>query len=113
MPAPVVLVHRDADLLAKAVAARLVVSLVDAQAARGTASVVVTGGGLGSATLAALADAPARDAIDWTRLDVWWGDERFLPRSHADRNESQAREALLDSVPLDPARIHAMGASDG
>ena len=54
--------------------------------------------------------APARDAIDWRRLDMWWGDERFLPGGDAERNETQARAALLDAVPLDPARVHPMPA---
>jgi 6-phosphogluconolactonase len=112
-PPPLVVVHRDAAMLARAVAARLVTSLVDAQAARGTASVVLTGGGIGIASLRELAAIPARDAIDWDELDVWWGDERFLPSGHPDRNETQAREALLDSVDLDQSRVHAMGASDG
>jgi 6-phosphogluconolactonase len=44
---------------------------------------------------------------------VWWGDERFLPRGDPERNETQARTALLDAVELDPARIHPMGAVDG
>ena len=113
MTPPLVVTHRDATLLAEAVAARLVTALVDAQAARGTASVVLTGGGIGTATLRELAVAPARDAVDWDALDVWWGDERFLPAGHPDRNESQAREALLDAVPVDPSRVHPMGASDG
>ncbi|HEY6796059.1 MAG TPA: 6-phosphogluconolactonase [Kineosporiaceae bacterium] len=112
----VVVVHRDAELLAAAAAARLVTRLVDVQAARGYAHVVLTGGGLGTATLAALASAPARDAIDWAALDVWWGDERFLPQGHPDRNATQARQALLDDVPLDPKRVHEMppaGAAHG
>lgn len=113
MTPPLVVVHRDATLLARAVAARIVTALVDAQAARGSASVVLTGGGIGIATLRELAASPARDAVDWDRLDVWWGDERFLPAGDPERNETQAREALLDHVELDPARVHPMPASDG
>ncbi|KWW99904.1 6-phosphogluconolactonase [Carbonactinospora thermoautotrophica] len=113
MTTPTVLVHRDADLLAQAIAARLVTRLVDVQTARGSASLVLTGGGIGIKTLAALAASPARDAVDWRRLDIWWGDERFLPSGHPDRNETQARQALLDEVDLDPARVHPMPASDG
>src|SRR3954462_8276437 len=105
-----VVTHRDATVLAQAVAARLVTALVDAQAARGSASVVLTGGGIGVASLRELAAIPARGAIDWDALDVWWGDERFLPTGHPDRNETQAREALLDTVDLDPARVHPLGA---
>lgn len=113
MTPPLVVVHRDATLLARAVAARIVTALVDAQAARGSASIVLTGGGIGIATLRELAASPARDAVDWDRLDVWWGDERFLPSGDPERNETQARDALLDHVDLDPARVHPMPASDG
>jgi len=109
----VVVVHRDAGLLAAAAAARLATRLVDVQAARGHAHVVLTGGGVGIATLAALAASPARDAVDWSALDVWWGDERFLPAGHPDRNATQARAALLDAVPLPAGRVHEMAASDG
>ena len=113
MSAPLVLVHHDAEVLAEAVAARLVTHLVDTQAAAGSASVVLTGGEVGIASLAALAANRAHDAIDWDRLDVWWGDERFLPGGHPDRNESQARAALLDAVDVPPARLHPIPASDG
>lgn len=110
---PTVIAHRDESLLAKAVAARLVTRLVDVQAARGSASVVLTGGGIGTKVLAQMAAAPARDAVDWRRLDVWWGDERYLPDGDTERNETAARAALLDHVHVDPARVHAMPASDG
>ncbi|HVE63341.1 MAG TPA: 6-phosphogluconolactonase [Mycobacteriales bacterium] len=112
MSTPSVLVHRDADLLAQAVAARLVTRIVDTQSAKGSASLVLTGGEIGIATLSALAASAARDAIDWAHLDLYWGDERFLPSGHPDRNETQARAALLDRVSLDPARVRPMPASD-
>src|SRR6185437_1600684 len=93
-----VLVHHDASLLAKAAAARLVTRLVDAQASGGTADLVLTGGGIGTALLSELAAAPARDAVVWRRLGIWWGDERFLPAGHPDRNETQAAQALLRHI---------------
>lgn len=113
MSTPTVLIHRDADLLARAVAARLVTRIVDVQAARGSASIVLTGGTIGIGVLAALAASPARDAIDWSHLDIWWGDERFLPSGDPERNETGARDALLDHVPVDPARVHVMHGPDG
>jgi 6-phosphogluconolactonase len=107
--APVtVVVHRDKAVLASAVAARLALALLDAQAARGTASVVLTGGSIGIATLAALRDNPVSDAVDWAQVDVWWGDERYVAADDPERNERQAREALLDHIPLDPVRVHPM-----
>jgi 6-phosphogluconolactonase len=108
-----VIVHADAGLLAEAVAARLLVRLVDAQAERGAASMVLTGGSIAGAVYRAVRDSPARDAVDWSRVDVWWGDERFVPHDDPDRNEVQARAALLDALPLDPARIHPMPPADG
>ncbi|AUI57928.1 6-phosphogluconolactonase [Amycolatopsis sp. BJA-103] len=108
-----VVVYENPDLLAAATAARLVTRIVDVQAAKGSASVVLTGGGTGIAILRELRDSSARDAIDWSRLDLYWGDERFVPADSDERNEKQAREALLDHVPLDPKRVHAMAPSDG
>ncbi|ABP55531.1 6-phosphogluconolactonase [Salinispora tropica] len=105
-------VHADAELLAQAVAARLLVRILDAQTGRGQASVVLTGGRIATAVYRALAALPAREAVDWSRVDVWWGDERFLPEGDPQRNATQARAALLDAVPLDPARVHPMPASD-
>jgi 6-phosphogluconolactonase len=110
---PDVLVHQDKELLAHAIAARLVTRLIDAQAAKGAASVVLTGGGVGTAVLRELAAAPAGAAVDWRRLDVWWGDERFLPVGDPERNETAARKALLEHVDLDPARVRPMPAADG
>lgn len=113
MSTPQLVVHRDKGLMAQAAAARLITRIVDAQSARGSASVVLTGGRNGNGVLAALAAAPARDAVDWSRLDLWWGDERYLPEGDPERNATQARAALLDAVPLDPKRVHPMPASDG
>lgn len=113
MSTPTVLVHRDEHELAAAVAARLITRLVDVQSARGAASLVLTGGGIARLTLQAVNSSPARGAVDWPRLDVWFGDERFLPSGDEERNETLAREALLHAVALDPARVHPMPASDG
>ena len=110
---PTAVVHRDKQLLADVAAARLVTAIVDAQSSRGEADIVLTGGSMGMALLVSLGHSPAKDAIDWRRLNVWWGDERFLPTGDPERNETQAREALLDAVHLDAVRVHPMPASDG
>ncbi len=110
MTTPEVLVHRDPATLAAAVAARLVTRIVDAQSASGYATVCLTGGRIGTASLAALAASPARDAVDWSALHLWWGDERFLPAGDPERNETGAREALLDHVPVPAENVHAVPA---
>jgi 6-phosphogluconolactonase len=112
MRATQVVVHSGPTLPAAA-AARLVTKLVEAQSARGAASLVLTGGSTGIAVLGQFRRSPAHEAVDWSRVDLYWGDERFLPDGHPDRNDTQAREALLDHVPVDPARVFPMPASDG
>ena len=113
MSSPEVVIHADPTVLAAAAAARLVTKVVDAQSARGWASVVLTGGRTGTAVLEHLNASPARDAIDWQRIDLYWGDERFLPAGDPERNETQARAALLDHIRLAPERVHVIEPSDG
>lgn len=101
-----VVVHPTRQALADAAAARLVVAVVDAQAARGVAHVSMTGGSMGSEIVRSLAAQPARDAVDWSQVHVWWGDERWLPAGDADRNDTQNDEAGLSSLGLAPANVH-------
>jgi 6-phosphogluconolactonase len=108
-----VVVHADAGMLAEAVAARLLLRLLDAQAARGTATLVLTGGRIAEKIYEAVRNSPLRDAVDWSRVDLWWGDERFLPSGDPDRNETQVRAALIDALPVPAERVHPMPASDG
>jgi len=110
---PEVFVYASGDLLASAAAARTVTRLADAIAAAGHAHLVLTGGGIGTKVLAAIAAAPARDAVDWRRVDFWWGDERFAATGDPDRNETGARAALLDTLNVEPARVHAVPGPDG
>jgi 6-phosphogluconolactonase len=108
-----VFIHANGDLLAAAAAARLITCTADALAADGGAHLVLTGGGIGTKVLAAVAASPARDAVDWRSVDFWWGDERFAPEGDPDRNETGARAALFDHIPVDQARVHTMNGPDG
>jgi len=107
-----VLVHPDAAALASSVAARFMTKLIDLLDEFDSAHVVLTGGTVGTAILRAVNDSPARDTVDWTRIHFWWGDERFLPAGDPERNDQQAREALLDSLPTPEEQIHPFPASD-
>lgn len=110
---PTLVVHHTGDLLAQAAAARMVTRLVDVQSTGRAPSLVLTGGTIAARTYRAVADSPAHAAVDWSRVDLWWGDERFLPAGDPERNETLARDALLDRVPVQPDRVHAMPAADG
>ncbi|MDN5917763.1 MAG: 6-phosphogluconolactonase [Pseudonocardia sp.] len=113
MPDTQIAVHPDADVLASAVAARLVTRLIDLQAAGRVPRIVLTGGGVGIDLLRRLRELPAQRAVDWARVELFWGDERFVAPDDEERNDGQARAALLDHVGVDPARVHAMGADTG
>jgi 6-phosphogluconolactonase len=111
-----VVVHPDAEVLAQAAAARLLTRVLDVQSVRRPVHVVLTGGTVGIRTLAAAAASPLVGAVDWSGVHLWWGDERFVPTGHADRNETQARAALLDALVaehgLPEANVHPMAGPD-
>lgn len=109
---PKVSIHPSQSSLAAAVAARLITLLVDVQSDRGTATVVLTGGSIGTAAMQAVAESPAHTAVDWANVHFWWGDERFLRAEDPDRNAVQARAALLDRIAVDPVKVHEFGSKD-
>jgi 6-phosphogluconolactonase len=108
---PEIVVASSPAQLADDVAARLVTTLVSAQSVRALAFLGVTGGGILEQTMAALKRNPARDAVDWRRVSLWWGDERFVPADSPDRNDRPAFAALFDALPLEPANVHRMPAA--
>ncbi len=108
----IVLLATGSDVAAD-VAGRLVTKLVDLQSFGRIPSVVLTGGTIGIQLLEKIRASTGRDAVDWQRVEFFWGDERFVSADSPDRNEKQAREALLDHVPVNPELVHAMAASDG
>lgn len=112
MTALEILQAHSADDLASAVAGLFVATVVQRQADGLPVHVVLTGGGIGTAVLQALNESPNRDAIDWHRVHVWWGDERYLPTGDPERNETSARAALLDHVDLDPELVHPIPGPD-
>ncbi|MGH3638075.1 MAG: 6-phosphogluconolactonase [Mycobacterium sp.] len=103
--------YADADALVTAAGERLVGAITGAIEARGVAFVVLTGGGTGVKLLKHLGDHG--EAIDWSKVHLFWGDDRYVPADDDDRNDKQAREALLDDIDIPAANVHAMPSSDG
>ncbi|MDP2774046.1 MAG: 6-phosphogluconolactonase [Nocardioides sp.] len=110
MSAPLVEVHPDAAALATTVAGELLTRLADAQAAGHQPQIALTGGTISEAIHRELARLSPGSEVDWTRVVVWWGDERFVPADDADRNAGQARRAFLDEVGA--TQVHEMPSSD-
>lgn len=111
-PTPLLVQHSGPSRLVTLTGGRLLTAVLDAVAARGTAHVALTGGTMGSAVVAALADHPAHDAVDWSRVHFWWGDERYLPSGDADRNDTQNDDAGLRSLTLGSDRVHRVPGPD-
>ena len=108
---PIVEVFPDSDALVEAAGGRLVKTIQAAVAARGRALIVLTGGGNGIGLLKYLGTQGQQ--IDWSTVHLFWGDERYVPQDDDERNEKQAREALLDHIDIPPSQVHPMAASDG
>ncbi len=75
---------------------------------RGTFSVALSGGSTPKALHALLAAEPYRSRIDWTKVRVFFGDERCVPPDHADSNFRMARETLLSKVPIPLDNVYRM-----
>ncbi|MEK0154263.1 6-phosphogluconolactonase [Arthrobacter oryzae] len=109
---PRVSIHPDSSVLMAAIAARLITKLVDVQDKHGEATVVLTGGTVGIGTLKAVADSAAAPAVNWSKVNFWWGDERFVGSTDSDRNTLQAHDALLSRISVDPERVNLPGSTD-
>jgi len=103
--------YPDAEALVAAAGDRLVDAMIGTIAARGKAMIVLTGGGTGIAMLRRV--GRHADRIDWSRVHLFWGDERYVPTDDDERNEKQATEALIDRIDIPPGNVHPMPASDG
>lgn len=77
-------------------------------AERGMFTLALSGG----STPKPLYEAIATQDLPWDKVQVFWGDERYVPPDHPDSNEGMARKAWLDQVPIPAANIHAMPTDD-
>ena len=85
-------VYPNPQVLAEAVAARTLLTIIDllAEPNRKRVDIAVTGGTDGNRVFAAMNASPLNDAVDWSRVHVWWGDERFVAADDDDRNAMPA-----------------------
>jgi 6-phosphogluconolactonase len=102
--------YPDTAALVAAAGERLAEEIVSVVDFRGRAMIVLTGGGTGVGMLSKLAGS---DRIDWSKVHLFWGDDRYVPEADDERNYKQARDALLDRIDIPAANVHAMPASDG
>lgn len=105
---PIVNRFKDADEVATGAAEAVAARVQELLAEQSEVNLVVTGGTVGILTLAKLREL----SMDWSRVQIWWGDERFVEKQSGDRNELQAKKALLDHIEIPAANLHPFPASD-
>lgn len=107
-----VLLHPDAPSVAEAVAARLVARLTELQRDFVLPQVCLTGGRIAKQAYSRLATDGPQSAVDWSRVELWWGDERFVDADSPDRNDKEALDAFGGRLPFASERVHRMPAAD-
>jgi 6-phosphogluconolactonase len=109
-PSPIVEVLLDSTALIDRAYDYVFRQLQSAIATHGRATIALSGGSTPKPLYERLATAD----LDWDKLHVFWGDERYVPSDHPDSNERMARLAWLDRVPFPAANLHPVptGAAD-
>ncbi len=109
-----VLVNRfkDGQSVARNVAEAFFVKMDEVLALKAQATVAITGGTVGIATLVEIAAHERATSFDFNRVNFWWGDERFVASDSADRNAVQARNALFSKIQIDSAMLHEFPSAD-
>jgi 6-phosphogluconolactonase len=101
-----VVIVPDGSALARAAAEHFARAVEQAVAERGHAFVALSGGTTPKQMGSILAREPYRSRIPWDRVDVFWGDERWVPLGSPESNAGEARRGFLDLVPIPPDKVH-------
>jgi len=104
----IVRLHPNLSLLAVSAAGHFLEQAQAAIQSRGRFSVALSGGSTPRAAYELLASQTYATTLDWSRVHVFWGDERCVPPDHPDSNYRMAWETLLNRVPIPPENIHRM-----
>lgn len=95
------------------VATRLLDRLIELQRSQPIVHLCLTGGDAANAMYEIFADLAKDSELDASKLQLWWGDERFVPATDPARNSLQAVSRLARTVSIKSADTHMMAAKDG
>ena len=94
------------DHLADAAAEAFIHSVHEILNLRSYFTVALSGGSTPKILYRLLASKKNRSRVNWSRVHVFWGDERCVKPTHKDSNYRMARKSLLKKVPIPSANIH-------
>jgi 6-phosphogluconolactonase len=75
-------------------------------------SIALAGGQTPKQFYSRLAQEPYKSSIPWSKIWIFWGDERCVPKEHSDSNFRMASESLLQFVPVQPSHVIRMHGED-
>jgi 6-phosphogluconolactonase len=101
-------VYKNADELSQAVASWMAGSIADTLKKQDRFTIALSGGSTPRLLHKILAAPPYKDQIEWSKLHVFWGDERDVPFEDDRNNAKMAYDTLLNFVPVPAAQIHIM-----
>jgi 6-phosphogluconolactonase len=108
MKTPEIKVSPTAEALARAAAEMVVAEGEAAIELRGRFALALSGGSTPKAMHKILASDEFRDQLDWSKVEIFFGDERCVPPEHADSNYRMAKETLLSKVPIPGDNVYRM-----
>jgi 6-phosphogluconolactonase len=103
---PTLLVSPDAATLMRDAADRIVALYREATAGHGVFHIALSGGGTPNALYRLLATPAHASQFDWTRMHLWWSDERYLPIDSPDNNYHMAYQALISKIAIPAENVH-------
>ena len=101
-------IYKDGEALSEAAAEWITRRIEDTLARQPRFTIALSGGNTPKRLHRLLAQSPYRDRIDWSKMHIFWGDERAVPFEDPRNNAKMAYDTLLDFVSVPPAQIHIM-----
>ncbi len=109
MTQPALAILPTAADVSAAAAQSIADTLAAAVRERGVAHWCTTGGSSAPGIYRALRAAPLRDAVDWSRVHTWWGDDRFVPAGDPASNVTPFDDVLREpgvGLAIPEANVH-------
>lgn len=73
-------------------------------------TIALSGGTTPKALYELIATSPFKTQLDWSKVHLFWGDERDVPPDHAASNQRMVREALINHLPIPAVNVHELSA---
>ena len=103
---PNIRIYDDHGALAEAAAGLIVETAGEAIRSRGRFLLALSGGGTPENVYRLLAGKEYWMQLDWPAVHLFWGDERCVPPDDPGSNYRQAKQLLIDHVPIPAAQVH-------